>query len=70
MCIDYRTKRHQGKYVVFLEAADGTIDAAIFSSFGATLKFLKLMCNYKATVHDRAGDVVAFMHHGGITIKI
>ena len=67
MVVDYRTLRHKASHIVFLESSD-CIDAAVFSSLGATLKFLKLMSNYKASIHGRDGSLLVFMQNGGITL--
>lgn len=69
MVVDYRTLRHKGEYVVFLESSDD-MSAAIFSSLKATLKFLKLMSNYRASVHDRGGRLIGYMQNGGITLLL
>lgn len=65
--IDYRTLRHRGTHIVFLDY-EGELNAVVFSSFGATLKFLKYMRGYEATVHDEHGDIIAFTTKGGITL--
>lgn len=32
------------------------------------MKFLKLMSNYKASIHGRDGSLLGYMQNGGITL--
>lgn len=72
MVVDYRTLRHKASHIVFLESSAG-IDVAVFSSLGATMKFLRamnkyLMDTYKASIHGRNGRLLGYMQNGGITL--
>ena len=67
MLIGYRTVQHKGTHIVFLDY-DNDIDEAVFSSFGAAIKFVKWMKGHNATVHDEHGDIIAYSHRGGITL--
>ena len=67
MVVDYRTLRHKASHIVFLESSEG-IDVVVFSSLGATMKFLKLMRDLKASIHGRNGSLLGYMQNGGITL--
>ena len=66
MVVDYRTLRHKASHIVFLESSEG-IDV-VFSILGATMKFLKLMRDLKASIHGRNGSLLGYMQNGGITL--
>ena len=63
---DYRTMRHPATYIVFVDLPS-EVGGAVFSSLGASIKFLKRMKGHPASVHDKHGTLVAYSHEGGIT---
>lgn len=69
MLVDYRTLRHKASHIVFVDSMEG-VDAAVFSSLGSAVKFLKLMNNYEATLHTTNGEVAGFMKDGRIVLYL
>ena len=70
MVADYRTLRHKARFMVMMDASEkhNECHVVIFSSFGATLKFLKQFPDASATIYNSKGKIKGQLKDRGLTL--